>query len=262
MEFKRKLTPDEIKKLSREEDKAYILWLREQNNIKQKEERKNWTFKDYCEQEFTMNNYTAARRDHFLEEERIEEKVSKRLVDNDKERFTFFWETESPFSQWHKSKFIAPVYFWPKKEFTNQLVKNGYPEEVEFTSAEQFMMYTKAMLFMDLETASEILRTKNVRKIKELGRQVKPFIENTWNVYRWNVVYMANKYKFTQNKILKQALLNTKGTTLVEASPYDKVWGIGLGEKDPQALNRSNWRGQNLLGEILTELRIELSSEY
>lgn len=262
MKFTRKLNYDEIRSLNRNERQEYNLWLREQDNIRQKEQQANWTFKDYCEYEFTMNNYTAARRNHFLEEELIEEKISKRLIDNNKEKFTFFWETESPFSQWYKSKFIASVYFWPKREFVNQLVKNGYPEEVEFTSAEQFVMYTKAMLFMDLETAGEILKTKNLRKIKDLGRQVKPFIENTWNVYRWNVVYMANKYKFTQNEKLKQALLNTKETTLVEASPYDKIWGIGLSEKDLQASNRSTWKGQNLLGEILTELRIELSGEY
>ena len=76
------------------------------------------------------------------------------------------------------------------------------------------------------------------------------------------LVYTGNKYKFTQNKELKEILLATRGTTLVEASPNDKIWGIGLTADNPKAQKRETWEGKNLLGEILTELRIELYNEY
>lgn len=147
-------------------------------------------------------------------------------------------------------------------EFSKRLVEKGYPKQRQFTSAEQWMMYCKAMLFIDLEIADEVMKTEDPRSIKELGRRVRRFNEDTWTVYRWRFVYQGNKYKFTQDERLKKALCETQGTTLVEASPYDKIWGIGLRSSDPRALSRSTWQGKNLLGEILTELRMKLMGEY
>ena len=263
MKFTRKLTHKEVIALTQEEDREYCEWHREQQEIKIKKEMENWTFKDYCDYEFTMNNFVAARREECIEEELINEMVEKRLQLRKTERFTFFWETKSPFSQWYKSKFTAPVYWFFSKKMRELLLENGHPEgEIEFSSSEQYMMYCKAMLFMDLEIAKKILEINNVRKIKELGRQVKRFNENTWYVYKWKFVYTGNKYKFTQNKELKEILLATRGTTLVEASPNDKIWGIGLTADNPKAQKRETWEGKNLLGEILTELRIELYNEY
>lgn len=113
-------------------------------------------------------------------------------------------------------------------------------------------MYNKALLFNDLKTAKKILYTTNPSKIKALGREVENFDEKEWDQHKYNIVYQGNKYKFTQNPKLLEILLKTGTKTLVEASPYDKVWGIGLSENDPKARNRESWRGQNLLGEILT----------
>ena len=260
MKFTKRLSHSELNALNKQEFQEYLDWLGELEKEKRKEKTKNWTLEDWGKEAFTFNNYAAARRDFFLKEEKIDELVAVRL-NGEKEKFTFFWETQSPFSQWHPSPFLAPVYMW-ENDFSKQLIKNGYPADIQFTSAEQYMMYCKAMLFIDLEMAQEILKTANPRKIKELGRQVRRFNEDTWYVYRWRFVYQGNKYKFTQNEELKKALFSTQGTTLVEASPYDKIWGIGLSKDNPKAQLRSTWDGKNLLGEILTELRVELMGNY
>lgn len=125
------------------------------------------------------------------------------------------------------------------------------------------MMYAKAMTFIDIDTAKAIMEETNPRKInKALGRQVNRFNEDTWLFYRYRIVYLANKFKFTQNDDLKEALFATQGTTLVEASPYDNIWGIGLIQNDPKAQQRATWAGKNLLGEVLTELRKDLMGHY
>ncbi|OJJ20387.1 GTP cyclohydrolase [marine bacterium AO1-C] len=155
-----------------------------------------------------------------------------------KENFTFFWETRSPFSQWHPSDFTL--------------------DNITFNCAEQYMMYKKATLFEDEQIAEQILLTKKPRDQKELGRRVRNFDSETWNNHCKQIVYEANHAKFTQNEVLKEALLATVGTELVEASPYDKIWGIGLTADDPAAQDRSKWQGTNWLGEILTQVRDDI----
>ena len=262
MVFNKKLSYNEVLSLSKEERYLYDKWLEnEEQKILKEEDQSGWSFQDWCAYEKSMNNYVAARRDFFLEEEVLPKRVVERLGINASEKFTYFWQTKSPFSQWHPSLFNAPSYMWDN-EFAEQLIKNGCPEMRQFSSAEQYMMYAKAMQFIDLETANAIMQTDDPRKIKELGRQVKDFNENTWYVFRWRFVFQGNKYKFTQNFDLKDYLFSTTGTTMVEAAPNDKIWGIGLAENNPKASHRSTWEGKNLLGEILTELRIELMGYY
>lgn len=123
------------------------------------------------------------------------------------------------------------------------------------------MMCHKALLFGDSEIAKLILNTENPKKHKELGRKVRNFDEHTWKLRREQIVYKGNYLKFTQNLHLKNALIETVGTTLVEASPYDRIWGIGLSASDPRAKNRETWRGQNLLGDILTRVRNDIIKE-
>ncbi|XP_078657309.1 uncharacterized protein LOC144903200 [Branchiostoma floridae x Branchiostoma belcheri] len=158
-----------------------------------------------------------------------------------KERFTFFWLKDSPFSQFHPSWFEV--------------------DDVKYFCAEQYMMYQKAVLFGDHEIGQQILESDVPPQIKALGRQVRNYDDDVWNAHCQRVVKEGNRAKFTQNPLLLRKLLATKGTTLVEASPKDTKWGIGLHEKDPRASDRSKWRGQNLLGAILTELRDELLVE-
>lgn len=120
------------------------------------------------------------------------------------------------------------------------------------------MMHRKAVLFGDQEMAQKILSTQTPREQKELGRKVRSFDKSLWEAHCKQFVYEGSYAKFTQNPALLEKLLATKGTTLVEASPTDRIWGVGLEEDDPRIKNRTTWRGTNWLGEILTKLREEL----
>jgi ribA/ribD-fused uncharacterized protein len=155
--------------------------------------------------------------------------------------FTFFFTEASPFSQWYRSTFTV--------------------EGQAFSCAEQYMMFGKAQLFGDAAIAAEILAADHPRQHKALGRKVKPFDDATWRRGREAIVMTGNRAKFTQSPALLAQLLATRGTTLVEASPYDKIWGIGLAASDPRAADPAQWKGQNLLGKILTALRDELLAQ-
>lgn len=125
------------------------------------------------------------------------------------------------------------------------------------------MMYGKARLFKDEEVAKQILRARTPREQKELGRKVSGFNKAIWDKHCKEIVYQGNQEKFLQNEELLQLLLGTKGTTLVEASPTDRIWGVGLAEEDRRIRSRATWRGTNWLGEILTNLREDLlQGEY
>lgn len=189
-------------------------------------------------------------------EEREAEFLTYRKQLTAEERFHFFWETASPFSQWHPAVFEA--------SFSNQITPLNPADNAlhSFSSAEQYMMYAKAMLFLDRETAALILTATSPREIKELGRQVKNFDQSVWEYNRLWIVYQGNKAKFLQNPALRHALLATSGKTLVEAAPNDAIWGIGVAENDPLAMQRNTWKGKNLLGELLTQLRFELNGIY
>jgi len=153
------------------------------------------------------------------------------------EKFEFFWK--GPLSQWKKSTFVD---------------KNA----IEYNCAEQYMMYQKAILFHDFETAKLIFNTKHPREQKDLGRKIKNFNQIIWDQHKFDIVYQGNFFKFTQDHLLLDNLFKTKGKTLVEASPYDSIWGVGLAEDNPKIMNKENWRGENLLGYILTKLREDL----
>ena len=153
--------------------------------------------------------------------------------------YTFFFSEESPFSQWHPCRFVV----------------DGHA----FGCAEQYMMHGKARLFGDAEIAAKILEADHPRTHKALGRKVRGFDDAIWKCEREAIVRAGNRAKFTQNTELRAQLLATRGTTLVEASPTDRVWGIGLAASDARARDATAWRGQNLLGKILTALRDELA---
>lgn len=153
-------------------------------------------------------------------------------------KYTFFWQTESPFSQWHSSRFII----------------DGIP----FKTAEHYMMWKKAMIFGDTDVAAEVLKSIHPKETKALGRKVKNFIKEDWEKVCKQVVYEGNYAKFTQNEKLLKALMDTGETLLVEASPYDTIWGIGLNEVNAKKTPESKWPGTNWLGKELTRLREEL----
>jgi ribA/ribD-fused uncharacterized protein len=157
------------------------------------------------------------------------------------------------------------IFFWghknPKKPFSNWWIAPFNYQGISFNCVEQFMMYRKAQIFGDEKTAKKILEAESPGTQKKLGRQVANFSPSVWDNYKKVVVYEGSKAKYNQNPKLKELLIKTYPHTLVEASPYDKIWGIGLSADNPKALNRETWQGENLLGEILTELRDELLEE-
>lgn len=153
------------------------------------------------------------------------------------EKFTYFYG--GVFSQWHRSNFVVEV--------------DGVM--MSFNCAEQYMMFSKARLFGDKAAMEAIMRTFDPSEQKALGRTVKGFDADIWNQHARNYVFQGNYAKFSQDIGLKQRLYATVGTTLVEASPRDTIWGIGLSCTDARAKDRKKWRGTNWLGEVLTNVR-------
>lgn len=152
--------------------------------------------------------------------------------------------------------------------FHNPDEENGYlsnwyhskftVENIEFSSMEQFMMYKKAICFNDKYTAKIILDTDDVSRIKELGRLVAGYDDNYWNGVRQIIVYEGLLEKFSQNEDLKRQLLNTDNAILAECAVNDRIWGIGLSMHDPKRFDRSEWKGENLLGYTLMKVRDKL----
>lgn len=151
-------------------------------------------------------------------------------------KYKFFWNSDSYFSNWYKCKFTV----------------NG----ITFNCAEQYMMYQKAILFDDKHIARRILNEVSPAEQKRLGREIKKFDHFIWNNVKKDIVKKGLYQKFAQNPKLKDYLLKHKGYIMVEASPYDRIWGIGYQENN--ALDNINNWGENLLGKILTELSQEI----
>lgn len=167
------------------------------------------------------------------------------------ENTVFFWGhqpskdgriTPSCLSQW----FIAPFSVYDTK----------------YCCMEQFMMASKARLFEDRETLELILKSSDPKEIKALGRQVRGFDAQAWNEAKQLIILSGNFRKFTQNPALRDYLLATGERILVEASPYDTIWGVGLGAEDPRISDPKQWRGENLLGFALMQVRDEIANAY
>lgn len=126
---------------------------------------------------------------------------------------------------------------------------------ISFTSMEQYMMHQKAVCFQDENIAEQILATKDVAKIKELGRCVSGYNDQYWNGVRQIIVYEGLFAKFTQNELLKKQLKDTQDVILAECAVKDRIWGIGLSMNDSNRLKPELWKGQNLLGFALMMVR-------
>merc|ERR1712083_695817 len=127
-----------------------------------------------------------------------------------------------------------------------------------FNCAEQYIMWSKADVMGDNCTGQEILATNDPQWQKRLGGQVHPWRQAVWNRHRDQVMLVAARAKFLQNPELQQRLLKTYPRRMAEASPSDLVYGIGLAPDDPLAQDVTNWRGGNLLGRVLEQVRDEL----
>jgi ribA/ribD-fused uncharacterized protein len=141
------------------------------------------------------------------------------------------------FSQWATCKFTDPDI------------------NKTFNCAEQAMMYYKAMTFQDGEAMRTVLSESNPSRQKAIGRTIRGYDDEIWNEVKFDIVTRNNLLKFTQNPGWKELLIFTDGYELVEASPYDKIWGVGLGEDNPDILDKSKWQGENLLGKAIIDAR-------
>ena len=133
-----------------------------------------------------------------------------------------------------------------------------------FTSTEQGFMYFKALYFNDYEKADEIYNTLNNPGLcRRLGRSVKGYDDECWSKIRYGIFNDLVYQKFLQDKKLQEKLLSPEfdGKLFVEASPIDKIWGVGLDENDPLILDQKNWKGLNYLGQIITSVRDTLKQK-
>ena len=128
-----------------------------------------------------------------------------------------------------------------------------------YVCAEQYMMSEKARSFGDGEAERRIMATSDPATMLRLGRQVRSFEASTWDEVKHAIVLNGNYAKFSQDAALREYLLGTGDAVLVEASPRDAIWGIGLGAGDERALDPQLWRGQNMLGFALMEVRDEIA---
>jgi len=131
---------------------------------------------------------------------------------------------------------------------------------VVYPTAEHFMMAGKALLFGDSEAAERVVQASQPGAAKALGRQVRGFDEHLWAEQRFGIVVTGNMAKFSQHPQLGQFLLATGDRVLVEASPHDPVWGIGLAAEDERVASPRTWQGLNLLGFALMEVRHRLQA--
>nr|WP_202128537.1 NADAR family protein [Paenibacillus dendrobii] len=162
-------------------------------------------------------------------------------------KYLFFWGhqpaadgslTKSCFSQWWKCNFTV--------------------DGERYSSAEQYMMAEKARLFRDEEIVEQIMMSRHPKQAKDLGRKVRGFDPDVWAEKGYDIVVRGNMAKFSQNPDLEQYLLGTRQRVLVEASPVDSIWGIGLAADDERIENPLLWKGTNLLGFALMQVRDQL----
>jgi ribA/ribD-fused uncharacterized protein len=164
--------------------------------------------------------------------------------------FCFFWGHKNSarlaagkfcFSQWYLSPFVV--------------------DGVSFATAEHWMMAEKAKLFNDEAIFEQILTAPTPNEAKILGRKVRNYDDAVWNAHKFEIVKTGNIHKFSQHDAMRFFLLSTKQQVIVEASPYDRIWGIGMSQDDPRATLARTWDGENLLGFALMEVRDLLNEQ-
>ena len=168
--------------------------------------------------------------------------VINKFNNREKLEYVFFWRSNSYFSNWYPSDFVV--------------------DGIKYWCTEQYMMAKKAELFGDREIYNLIMHCNSQRDIKALGRKISNFNESVWVKNRERIVFEGNYAKFTQNPMLKSYIVKQKNKILVEASPYDRIWGVGVDSSDIEFIsNPYNWRGLNLLGFTLMKVRDKILEE-
>ncbi|MFF2330518.1 MULTISPECIES: NADAR family protein [unclassified Streptomyces] len=167
-----------------------------------------------------------------------------------------------------RGKKVKYLYFWghrprPDGGIGASCLSQWWPapftvDGVAYASAEHWMMARKARLFGDAEAEAGAVSAKSPAQAKKVGRLVRGFDEAVWERERYALVVAGSIHKFDHHPRLREFLLNTGDRVLVEASPMDRIWGIGLAADDPRAKDPASWRGLNLLGFALMDARAEL----
>jgi ribA/ribD-fused uncharacterized protein len=193
-----------------------------------------------------MATYRAECKPMQINDIQFLEDLRSRYNAGEKMKFVFFWGhqpgkagvTASCFSQWYDAPFVV--------------------DGQSYLTAEHYMMAAKARLFGDTEICAQILAAPNPGAAKDLGRRVAGFDEKIWNANRYSIVVSANQAKFEQHPELGDLLKQTGNRVLVEASPVDRIWGVGLAQDDQKVNDPNQWRGLNLLGFALMQVRDKL----
>ena len=156
------------------------------------------------------------------------------------------------------------IYFWGHTSVSGQVTDTCFSQwydcyfevdGVQYHTTEQYMMAGKARLFGDEEVFQEIMAAEKPNKYKKLGRKIQGFEQPLWDAHKYEIVVEGNKAKFSQNPDLKEFLLSTGDAIIVEASPYDKIWGIGMDKEQALKGTVTQWQGENLLGCALMDVR-------
>ena len=172
--------------------------------------------------------------------------LRRRYQNGERFEYTFFFRSNAYFSNWYPADFVV--------------------DGIKYWCTEQYMMAKKAELFGDITIQNQIMNCHSQRDIKALGRKIRGFNDSVWFKHRERIVFEGNYAKFTQNSMLLSYIKGQKGKILVEASPYDKIWGIGIeclsdGSNRQYIENPFNWKGTNLLGFVLMDVRDRIISE-
>lgn len=181
-------------------------------------------------------------------------------------KYTVAWLLE----QYQKDSKIKYVFFWghqPTKDgsISESCFSQWWPSSftvdgIAYKTAEHWMMAQKARLFEDQHHLNLILTCSSPAEAKKLGRQIANFDTTLWDQHKYAFVVEGNYHKFSQNANLRAFLLHTGERVLVEASPVDSIWGIGMAKNDEAIYDPTKWKGENLLGFALMEVRDQLKA--
>lgn len=161
----------------------------------------------------------------------------------------------------HEVRHEGVLFFYGRAHpFSNHHRAHYTVRGVTFNCGEQGLMYCKARLFNDMDTAQKILEADDPISHKRLGRQVRGFQDAVWRARAPGFARTLANHRFSQNPDQLRYLLDTHPYRLVEASPSDQIWGIGLGLGDPRIYDQRYWRGDNLWGTVLEMSRDDLSA--
>lgn len=166
------------------------------------------------------------------------------IQSGDQPKYIFFWGHTDKSGDKHGKYFFSQWYESPFEV-----------DGVVYNTAEHWMMSKKTLLFNDHDTNQRIFTCVKPGEAKALGRSVKGYDDTIWDAHKYEIVKTGNIHKFSQHQPLREFLINTHDRIIVEASPVDAIWGIGMAQDHKDILNPQLWRGENLLGFALMEVR-------